>query len=222
MQSLKTPEIIFTENHKKYLQEFIEANCIFRCPPGYVIPGLPEGHVYSWQFYLRKAIYDPSALHCITSWLLSNYNQDYQYAAMETAGPPMLSALKTYGFLIGLNIEGFGIRKDQKKYGLKNWIEGIVNDYKEIIIIDDIANSKSTIRRAKDIIEAHDLKAVSALTIVNKKDNDGIEIEGLEFPVKSIFKISDFKLTWQEYYGDKTLSNEELEQWIKWYGLIKR
>ena len=56
--------------------------------------------------------------------------------------------------------------------------------------------------------------------IVNKKDND--VIEGLDFPVKSIFKISDFKLTWQEYYGDKTLTDEELEQWKKWYGLIKR
>jgi len=200
------------DEYRNYLHNFIENECIFRCPPGYVLEGLPIGNFYTWQFYLRKAIYEQNALFCITEWLLENHDDSFQYAAMETAGPPMLSALKMYGKLVGKNIDGFGIRKDQKKYGLKNFIEGKVVD-KPIIILDDLANSKSTIIRAKDICEGHGLEVHSAKTIVNKKEIDNVD--GLH--VESIFKISEFRLSWEEFYGSDELLSEELNKMLQMY-----
>lgn len=181
------------------LRNFINDNCIVRAPPGYYLQGTSPEEQYDWQFYLRRAIFDQESLFTISRWLLNAPHDGVQYAAMETAGPPMLAGLKLLGHYTGQQIDGFAIRKDQKKYGLLNWIEGSVNLSKPVIILDDMANSKSTIVRAKEISEAHGLEVIGAKTIVNKKDSH--DVDGI--PVQSIFKISDFELCWWEYYDNK-------------------
>lgn len=203
----------------KNLREFINDNCIVRSPPGYYMKGSRDGEIYDWQFYLRRAIFDQESIFSISRWLLSTHQSDIQYAAMETAGPPMLSALKLIGHYAGVPIDGFAIRKDQKKYGLLNWIEGAVNPSKPIIILDDIANSKSTITRAKTICEAHGLTVLGAKTIVNKKNIS--DVDGL--PVESIFKIDNFELNWWEYY-DGSRKEPDIEQYVIQHGnaFIKR
>lgn len=185
------------------IREFINDNCIFRCPPGYYLKGIPAGHAYSWQFYLRKAIFHKAVGPLIAEWFVNQHTPGVQYAAMETAGPPLLSAMQTYSYfdIEGTNdtlIPGFSIRKNQKEYGLFNWIEGCPEDL-PVVILDDIANSKTSIMRAKDICASYGLTVVGALTIVNKKDNS--DVSGID--VRSMFNASDFDLTWDSYYTNR-------------------
>lgn len=198
------------ENNKSFLYHYINQKCIFRCPPGYYLDGIPAGKQYSWQFYLRKAIFDSDALFCITQWLFENHDDNYQYAAMETAGPPMLAALKMYGKFKGKDIDGFSIRKTKKAYGLKNWIEGNVVE-KPVIILDDLANSKSTIERAKMVCEAHGLTVHSARTIVNKQMVDHVG----DLPVLSMFMVNEFNMAWDTYHSQGT--EEEILKFVSMY-----
>ena len=191
------------------LRKFIEDECIFRCPPGYYLKGIPDGKMYSWQFYLRRVLFDQTMMRHVANWLVENHNPDCQYAAMETAGPPMLTAMMQSS---QKKIEGFAIRKDQKKYGLFNMVEGRFDPKKPVIILDDIANSKSTILRARTICEGLGLKVVGAATIVNKSRDDNT-VEGLA--LKSMFSIDQFKLTWEEYYG--TMNSKVIDSFINTY-----
>lgn len=197
------------------LRDFINDNCIFRCPPGYFLKGIPAGHAYSWQFYLRKAIFHKQAGPVIAEWFAHQYSKGVQFAAMESAGPALLAAVQTYKFfdIDSTNddlVPGFAIRKNQKEYGLLNWIEGCPEDL-PVVILDDIANSKSTIKRAKEICEMNGLQVVGALTIVNKKDND--DADGL--PVRSMFKISDFDLSWESYYHNRVAP--DIDEFVETY-----
>lgn len=190
----------------KHLRNFINDNCIVRVPPGYYMEGLPgDDEKKEWQFYLRVAIYEQNCLFEIVKWLYERHDDNFQYAAMESAGPPILSALKLFGVNQRRQIDGFAIRKDQKKYGLKNWFEGLINPFKPVIILDDMANSKSTIIRAAEICKAHGLTVAGARTIANKKDVDNVD----GIPVDSIFSMKDFDLTWWQYYKDRPMPDIE-------------
>ena len=188
--------------HRNYLLNYINDNCIFRLPPGVAIKGSKSNSWYSWQFYLRRAIFDPYCSHIISEWIYENSDVTAcQFAGMESAGPPLLSSLMSYSLLVkAQHIKGFAIRKERKKYGMLNWIEGFVDGTLPIILLDDIANSKTTISRASEICKNHGFEVSRAMTIVNKSnDSDAVD----DIPVSSIFKISDFQLEWAEYYKNK-------------------
>lgn len=197
------------------LREFINDNCIFRCPPGYFLKGIPAGHAYSWQFYLRKAIFHKIAGPLITEWFVGQHNKGVQYAAMESAGPPILSAMQTYKFFDPETkndelIPGFAIRKDQKKYGLMNWIEGPVEEL-PVVLLDDIANSKTTLIRAKDVCESFGMEVVGALAIVNKKESS--DVNGV--PLRSMFVLDDFDLDWKSYYNKHPDREPDISLWVE-------
>lgn len=194
------------------LKKFIEDECIFRCPPGYFLKGIPDGKMYSWQFYLRRAIFDQECLSQIVDWLYRHHTRGTQYAAMESAGPPILAALLAHAKQKGVHLEGFAIRKEQKKYGLFNMIEGRFDPTKPVVILDDIANSKSTILRAKEVCENVGLNVIQAKTIVNKSKTDNT-VDGLT--LYSMFGIDQFKLTYEEYY--RTIDPLEVEHFVQKY-----
>jgi orotate phosphoribosyltransferase len=198
-----------------YLRDFINDHCIFRCPPGFFLKGIPEPKLYSYQFYLRRAIFWPHTMTEIAKWLHEGHEKGHQYAAMETAGPPMLSAFQTYAFDRGQVVHGFGVRKDQKKYGLMNWIEGFMDPNEPTVILDDLANSKSTIARCHHIIKASGGNAVAAKTIVNKKAGS-TDVDGL--PVSSMFDISDFDLRWGDFY--RTREEPNIDEFVAKYGSV--
>lgn len=193
-------------DNKKFLRDFINDYCIVRCPPGYYIKGCLPGQVYSWQFYLRNAIYFAPALVCIVEEFNRHIDSEkFQYAAMESAGPPILTAIQMLRFATNPKEDfvSFAIRKERKKYGMMNWFEGMPGLDKSVVLIDDISNSKSTLIRAKQIVEDHGLNVDHALSIIDKKGIDNVS--GL--PVNSIFSIDDFDLTWESY--GKNLSVEK-------------
>lgn len=195
-------------NKVKYelVKKFINENCIVRCPPNIFLKGSKDITVYSWQFYLRRAIFDQTIGTLIAKWFLENYDGRYQFAAMETAGPPILSAIMATA---NRKVDGFSIRKDRKKYGLFNFIEGIPNT-NPVIIIDDLANSKSTILRAAAICAEEGLEVAGAMTIVNKAP--GLNVVDT-IPVKCMFDLNDFDLKWNKDLGDL-----DVKEFIEKYG----
>lgn len=199
---------------KKFLRDFINDYCIVRCPPGYFIKGCRPGEVYSWQFYLRNAIYFGPALAAIVAEFNKHIDAEkFQYGAMESAGPPILTAIQMLRFAADPKEDfiSFAIRKERKKYGMLNWIEGMPDPSRSVVLIDDISNSKSTLIRAKGILEQHGLAVDHALSIIDKKGST--DVDGL--PVKSIFSIDDFDLAWNSYSN-----TPDPEEFVRTYSTV--
>jgi len=194
------------------LRNFINDYCIFRCPPGYYLKGIPEGKMYSWQFYLRNAIYYAPALNEICNQFIPHISDQFQYAAMESAGPPILTALQMKLLSEGRDLCTFGIRKSRKEYGLLNWFEGMPDESKNVVLIDDISNSKTTLARAKMLVESTKvLKVDHALSIVDKKGTGYLD----DMKVISLFGIDDFDLTWDSYKN-----NPPVDEFVQRYSKV--
>jgi orotate phosphoribosyltransferase len=127
---------------------------------------------------------------------------DFQLSGLETASTPMITAIPIYMQAFGVHINGYSIRKEQKTYALRNWIEGCP-DYKPTMLLDDICNSGGSMRTAYDVCIMYDLEVLPfAFSLVNKV-NKGVHDDNFdkdflmppEIKLLHLYSLDDFNLT---------------------------
>lgn len=210
-------DIISDKNYlsmRDWAKHYIDQRCIYRVLPGQKkMPGKIPGTEYTWQFYMRRGLFDHKFSSVIAQMFIHKVEKeighfDFQLAGLETASTPMLTAIPLIGRVFGLDINAFSIRKEQKQYGLMNWIEGIPNE-KPVMLIDDICNSSASMRKAYDIVLSSHVNGDQltifdkAFTIVNKSNskvhNEQRQNSDMYLPneikVISLFNLDDFNLS---------------------------
>ena len=157
---------------------YINKQCIVRCAPGVTMPGKIPGTTYTWQFYMRRGLFNNSFAYAISLLFLHKIEKEighfnFQLAGLETASTPMLTMFSLVAKMkYDIDINAFSIRKNRKEYGILNWIEGIPNE-KSVIIIDDLCNSTNSLKKAYDICLEEGLTPFDhAYAIVNKVNRD--------------------------------------------------
>lgn len=141
----------------EWCRAYIDDKCIWRANKKLpCIPGKIKGTWYTWQFYLRNGLFNADFASGISQLMLHKIGKEYgsynfQIAGMETASTPLLASIPLVAKVYGIDINSFSIRKNQKEYGLRNHIEGLVNE-KPVLLIDDLANSTMSLRKSFDIL----------------------------------------------------------------------
>ena len=72
---------------------------------------------------------------------------DFQLSGLETASTPMIVGIPIYAQVFGVNLNGFSIRKEQKTYAMKNWLEGGATE-QPVMLMDDLSNSGDSLRKS--------------------------------------------------------------------------
>lgn len=184
-----------TDFRLEYCRDHIDRNSIYRCVPGQFIPGKAPNTKYTWQFYLRRSMFDPQFMKYAVELLIEKLGplENVQFGACEDAGVPLAQALS-----LKTNIPMFTIKKDRKKYGLLNFTEGIIYD-KPVILVDDLAGSQKTFRDAKVLLQAFGLHCDSRyVALVNKtQGTHQTYLEGMR--LVHLFTCEDFHMSYQVF-----------------------
>jgi len=199
------------QDRYEYCKEFIDRICIYRCGAGERLPAKTEGHYYTWQFYLRKGLFNLDFMECLADMFIYKIEREighfnFQLAGMETASTPMLTGIPMCARKYGLDIHAFSIRKEQKEYGLMNWFEGIPDPNYPVLLVDDLCNSANSLIKSYIIVKERNLNLMDyAFTIVNKtnrSDEEKLDIDkyfnhyGVEdMKFLSIYTLDDFGLS---------------------------
>ena len=176
--------LISDEEYKLFetwMREYIDRYCIARAGKeiDYLLPGKKPGETYTWQFYLRRGLFDPIFLSVLSQMFIYKIEREighfnFQLSGLETAATPMLAAIPLVAKGYGIDLNSFVVRKEQKTYGMKNWIEGRPVMDKPVLLIDDMCNSSMMLKKAKLIceqtkIDSQELEVMKVVfTIVNK------------------------------------------------------
>lgn len=185
-----------------YCAVHINKDAIWRSKNGETIPGKAPGTQYTWQFYLRKVLFNPEIATAVSMMYLHKIekeigNFDFQIAGLETASTPLIMSIVMVAMQNGIKLNAFSVRKNQKEYGLRNWIEGIPDPDLPVMVCDDLCNSQSSMAFAKNIIEDHGLFVMNkAFSVVNKRNNpDGKDFNLPDhMEVIHLFSLDDFGL----------------------------
>jgi orotate phosphoribosyltransferase len=165
-----------------FCKEYINKYCIWRGKPGERIPAKEPGYYYSWQFYLRRGLFNSDFIHHLTRIFLYKIEKeighfDFQISGMETAATPMITGIMMSArYQYGIDFKGFIVRKEEKEYGLRNWIEGIASKDTPILLMDDLCNSANSIYKCYYILNHFEYDLLGyTFTIVNKTNKEDFE-----------------------------------------------
>lgn len=195
----------------KYARDYINDNCIARVPKG--SKDLPSRNAtgtgyYRWQFYLREALFNPRIIRTIVNDFFGKYGPllrsgAVQLAGVESASTPLLTAFALEAERAGYPLNVFSIRKEQKAYGRRNWIEGKVLPDVPVLLVDDIISRiHYTMLHALKILKEHDIPTTDHMYCCVYKTphpQDLIVKDGMSYEVGFMFAMYNFDLCLEDY-----------------------
>jgi orotate phosphoribosyltransferase len=195
------------------VRNIINDECIARVPHGSKeLPSIDGKNFYVWQFYLRRAVLDPLCLEvlCDDFWRKNEAEfkrQPFQIAGVESAAVPIITALILSGVNKGYSVNAFTIRKERKLYGRRNLIEGAPNSL-PVLIVDDLTSPQhNAFWHTVYAISTAGLKlnGLGYVLVLKKKADESRVIETSlgRVIVESLFTLSDFSMTLEEYQAEK-------------------
>lgn len=115
---------------------------------------------------------------------------EVQVCGMESGALPFIAALS---LLSPRCKNAFYIRKSAKKSDLAKTIEGVIQKDIPIIIIDDIINKGSTIKKQLVVLKGEGYTPYACFSILRFRDKISYEpILGDDIRIESIFELNDF------------------------------
>ena len=152
---------------------------------------LKSGKKSKYYVDFRKLISKPEIFCSLTSLLgqlLPNINigiKNYYLCGLPYAGIPYCVHLA-----MGYKIPMIMLRKEQKKYGTKKMIEGNIKKNEEIVIIDDILTSGTSIIESLGYFKDYKIKNI--IVILDRCEGGRQKLEDMGFKISSLFTIDDF------------------------------
>jgi orotate phosphoribosyltransferase len=213
---LRSAMSIPVESDREYARRFINDNCIARVRPGSKeLPSYKNqgSGYYTWQFYLREALFNPRILDLIVKDFLTKFEKPIkdgtiQICGVESASTPLLTGIAIACRHRGYAANVFSIRKDQKPYGKQNWLEGKVEDNKIAMIVDDLIseNHKTSMHAAAILFNqgvpfANYIYAMVYKT--QKPENNKIKLLNRDVTISSMFSLKDFDMDLETYLKKK-------------------
>lgn len=202
-----------TLSDREFARKFINDNCIARVPEGSKeLPsykGQGTGY-YRWQFYLRAALFNPKILNIVVQDFLLKYEEPIkagaiQLCGVESASTPLLTSIAIACHNRGYGVNVFSIRKEQKPYGKRNWLEGTVQDNKIAMLVDDLTStSHKTAIHGASVLHNHEIPIADHMYAMVFKSfepqNNKIKLLGRDTTVSFMFSSKDFDLYFKHKY----------------------
>ena len=184
------------EEKREFVRSEIEQRGIYRVAPNNrSLPGKGAGTRYTWQFYLRRCMFDPKFVFTAAELLIDKLaDTNIQIGACEDAGVPLGLAMSTI-----LDTPMISIKKSRKAYGLLNFTEGRLVD-KPILLVDDLAGSQRTLKVAVGVLQAFKLPLCNEYAAIVDKTTGTHAVNYLhDKKLVSLFTCEDFAMSWTAY-----------------------
>ncbi|MCK4994061.1 MAG: orotate phosphoribosyltransferase [Candidatus Omnitrophica bacterium] len=106
---------------------------------------------------------------------------------------PIIGATVALSFKRSRPINGFIVRKDEKKHGMKKKIEGpALKKSSRVVIIDDVITTGSSTIQAIEAVQEIGCKIIRVISVVDRCDGAKENIEKYKCSFESIFTKTDF------------------------------
>jgi orotate phosphoribosyltransferase len=186
-------------NLREICRDYIEHHCILRSPPGRPQLVNKAGRVDAWQFYLPVALFNPVFMACLGRLFWDKYERhEFQLAGCETGGALLACGLQQFALRRDILRPVIILRKEQKTYGLRNWLEGICDPSLPIMPVDDVLGYGKTLGDHAQRLKAAGLTLFPwAFVLCSIHRKSPSSVEGLA--IDCLFNHSDFAQSFEAY-----------------------
>jgi len=97
----------------------------------------------------------------------------------------------------GRSVNAFSVRKEPKKHGTRQWVEGCAEPGMAVAVVDDVATTGGSTIDAIKRCREEGLVVVAAVVLVDRQEENGLEnirrVAGPETPVSVIVTLADLR-----------------------------
>ncbi len=159
---------------------------------------LASGKKSNYYINCKMITLDPEGLFIVSSLLLDIIADRFPEA--KAIGGPTLGADPIVGGVVGLSytrnhpLKGFIIRKEPKKHGTGQWIEGIeaLPKGEKVILVEDVVTTGGTSLKSWNKTVEAGLEPLAILAIVDREEGAEAAFAGQGIPFSPLFRISEF------------------------------
>ncbi|MCP4650574.1 MAG: orotate phosphoribosyltransferase [PVC group bacterium] len=158
---------------------------------------LASGKVSNYYFDGRITSLSSEGAYCIGKIILDmlKKNKIDAIGGLTLGADPIIGAVSTLSFKTKNPINGFIVRKETKKYGMQNLIEGTpLKKSSRVVIVDDVVTTGSSTIKAIEAVQKLGCKIVRVIAVVDRLEGAKENIAKCGLELESIFTIKNFKI----------------------------
>ena len=134
---------------------------------------LSSGKRSSYYFDLRQVLLDPEGADLAGRLAAAELapHEPTAVGGLTLGADPLVCATSARAFADGRHWTGFFVRKEAKKHGLQQWIEGpFLEEGQPVAVVDDVLTSGGSMRTALERTRQAGGHVVAALVVVDREE----------------------------------------------------
>ena len=134
---------------------------------------LSSGRRSSYYFDARQVLLDPegASLAGLLSWELLAPAAPSAVGGLTMGADPLVCATSLAAWDAGERVTGFFVRKEAKKHGLQQWIEGpFIEEGTPVAVVDDVLTSGGSLIKAVEKARQAGGVVVAALVVIDRAE----------------------------------------------------
>lgn len=158
---------------------------------------LASGAKANYYIDCRKVTLDSIGASLIGNEIFDLLSSDLPDAigGMAIGADPITGSVISVAGSHGKQISGFIVRKEEKKHGMAQMVEGPIHAGQKAIMVEDVVTTGGSSLRAIDYAKDAGLNVSGIVCIVDRLAGGREKFEDLGITFQSLFTIEDFGLT---------------------------
>src|SRR5512137_743825 len=157
---------------------------------------LSSGRTSDYYIDCKKVTLTPEGAYLTAKLMLEMIQPDtFAVGGLTLGADPIVSSISVLSYIQGRNLPALIVRKEAKKHGTKNFIEGPkLEKGSRIAIVEDVITTGGSILLAIERIAMEGYQPVQALSILDRLEGGKEMLETRGFKLESLFTKNDLKI----------------------------
>lgn len=157
---------------------------------------LSSGRRSSYYVDARQVLLDPegAALSGQLTWERVRDLAPRAVGGLTMGADPLVCAVSAAAWAEGTRVTGFFVRKEAKKHGLQQWIEGpFLEEGTPVVVVDDVLTSGGSLRTALEKARQAGGQVVAAVVVIDRQEGGREALADVlgDVPLVSLFTAAE-------------------------------
>lgn len=143
---------------------------------------LSSGRRSPYYVDCRQVLLDPEGAELAGAlcWDIVRASDAAAVGGLTLGADPLVCAISAAAWSAGRRVTGFFIRKEAKKHGLQQWLEGpFIEEGTPVVVVDDVLTSGGSLATAIEKARQAGGKIVAAIVVIDREEGGRAAIEPL-------------------------------------------
>jgi orotate phosphoribosyltransferase len=150
---------------------------------------LASGKMSNFYFNCKPTTLSPEGMYLIGNLLYDVIKARKTWKIKAIGGltlgaDPLANAIAYTSYMKGEPLEAFVVRKEPKKHGTMQWIEGNVREGESVLIIEDVITTGGSTIKAIERAKRCGLRVQGVVVLIDRQEGGREAVESMGVPVK--------------------------------------